>query len=411
MMNNFRLQHTFVGVDLHKETHTAVILNCFNEKLSELTIDNKPSDFDKLIKWAYKHSTEGTTPVFGLEDVGGYGRSLAVHLVEREEVVKEVNSSLSADKRKRKPIQKKSDSIDAQCVAMVLITDFNDLPDANPNDIYWTIKQTVNRRDSLVKVQTALKDQLHNQLMYSYPSYKKFFSELCGKGALAFWEKYPSPKALAGVSVEELTMFLRASTRNALSTKKAIAILDLVKEDGDTTRGYQDNRDFLVQSIVRDLKFKQEEIALVEAELTKLMAQTDYQLETMPEISIVTASQLVAEIGDINRFKNPNKLAMYAGIAPVTFSSGSKDKNVKCNLGNRKLHGIFYFMAVRQTKVYKGKNGMANPMIHAYYEKKKAEGKSSNQALVCVMRRLVNIIFGMMKTKTAYRMPALQEVA
>jgi hypothetical protein len=50
--------------------------------------------------------------------------------------------------------------------------------------------------------------QLHNQLSYHYPSYKKFFSEIDGKSALAFWEAYPSPKHLKGVSVEELARIL-----------------------------------------------------------------------------------------------------------------------------------------------------------------------------------------------------------
>lgn len=283
------------------------------------------------------------------------------------------------------------------------------MPDANPQDIYWTIGQVVNRRDAIIKAQTALKNQLHGQLMYNYPSYKKFFSDVCGKGALAFWEKYPSPKTLSGVEVEELAQYLRSATRNACSTKKAKAILELVKADGDTTREYQESRDFLVQSHVRDIKFKLEELEKIEKELSELMSTLDYKLETMDGISTVIASQLVAEISDINRFKNPNKLAMYAGIAPVNFSSGGKGKDSKCKLGNRKLHGIFYFLAVQQIQVSKGSGAKRNPIFRDYYERKIAEGKTSGQALVCIMRRLVNIIYGMMKNKTAYIAPPMKE--
>ena len=39
----------YVGLDLHKEQHTAVIMDCFNEKLGEITIQNKPSEFNKLV--------------------------------------------------------------------------------------------------------------------------------------------------------------------------------------------------------------------------------------------------------------------------------------------------------------------------------------------------------------------------
>ena len=38
----------YVGIDLHKETHTAVMLDCWNQKLGEITIENKPAEFHKL---------------------------------------------------------------------------------------------------------------------------------------------------------------------------------------------------------------------------------------------------------------------------------------------------------------------------------------------------------------------------
>lgn len=409
MQNNYRLKHIFVGVDLHKATHTAVMVNCWGDKIEEITIENRPTDFEKLLKFAKKHTPKGMTPVFGLEDVGGHRKSLAVYLLDKNQTVKEVNASLAHDRRRSNPMYQKNDSWDAQCVADVLKDKLMELPDANPQDIYWTISQLVNRRDAIVKAQTALKNQLHGQLGHNYPSYKKFFSDLTGKSALAFWEQYPSPKTLAGVSLEELAEFLRKASRNGCSTKKAKAVLELVKADGDTERGYQESRDFLIQSHVRDICFKREELSKIESELEKLMGTLDYQLETMPGINVVTASQLVSKIGDVKRFSNPSKLARYAGIAPVNFSSGGKGKDTKCRLGNRELHGIFYNLARQQIQISKGSGVKRNDIFRAYYERKVAEGKTSGQAMVCVMRRLVNIVYGMMKNKTAYRHPVVSE--
>lgn len=403
MQDNYRLKHTFVGVDLHKATHTAVMVNCWGDKIEEITIENRPAEFDKLLKFTKKHTPKGMTAVFGLEYVGGYGRSLAVYLLEKNQTVKEVNASLAHDRRKSNPMYRKNDSWDAQCVADVLKDKMLELPDANPQDIYWTISQLVNRRDAIVKAQTALKNQLHGQLGHNYPSYKKFFSKLDGKSALAFWEQYPSPKTLVGVDVEELAEYLRKASRNACSTKKAKAILELVKADGDTEREYQETRDFLIKSHVRDIRFKVEELRLIEAELEQLMSKLDYQLETMPGISTVIASQLVSHIGDINRFANANKLARYAGIAPVNFSSGGKGKDSKCKLGHRPLHGIFYNLAKQQIQISKGSGEKRNEAFRDYFDKRVSEGKTSGQAMVCIMRRLVNIIYGMMKNKTAYR--------
>lgn len=404
-----RQNYLYVGVDLHKEHHTAVIINCWQEKLGEIQFDNKPSAFSKFLLEVETYVSAGITVVFGLEDVGGYGRALAKYLVDHEQVVKEVNPALSFLERKSHVTTQKSDSWDAECVARRLINKLNQLPDAKPNDLFWSIQQLVSRRNALVKAQRALKNQLHIQLNHHYPSYKKFFSELDGKTALAFWQQYPSPFCLEGANIKQLTAFLLDVSNNTCSVKKASDILKLVKEDGQTMKEYQETRDFLVRSIVRDIEFKKKEMKYIERELKRLVNLLDYQLETMPGIELVTASALIAEIGDVRRFPNANKLARFAGIAPVYFGSGGKGKTHKSKQGNRALHALFYNLAVQQVQVAKGSKLPRNPVFHAYYQKKLKEGKTKGQALVCIMRRLVNIVYGMMKYKTAYELPVVEE--
>ncbi|AJQ59914.1 IS110 family transposase [Bacillus thuringiensis] len=404
-----RQNYLYVGVDLHKEYHTAVIINCWQEKLGEIQFENKPSAFSKFLLEVETYVSDGLSVVFGLEDVGGYGRALAKYLVDHEQVVKEVNPALSFLERKSQVMIQKNDSWDAECVARILINKLNQLPDAKPNDLFWSIQQLVSRRNALVKAQSALKNQLHIQLNHHYPSYKKFFSELDGKTALAFWQQYPSPSCLEGANIKQLTAFLLDVSNNTCSVKKASDILKLVKEDGHTMKEYQETRDFLVRSIVRDIEFKKTEMKYIERELKQLVNLLDYQLETMPGIELVTASALIAEIGDVRRFSNANKLARFAGIAPVYFGSGGKGKTHKSKQGNRALHALFYNLAVQQVQVAKGSKMPRNPVFHAYYQKKLKEGKTKGQALVCIMRRLVNIVYGMMKYKTAYELPVVEE--
>ncbi|WP_017352621.1 transposase [Clostridium sp. ZBS18] len=162
-------------------------------------------------------------------------------------VVKEVNSALSYMERMSYPTTQKSDDWDARCIASVLLRKLDTLPDANPQDLYWTIKMMVNRRNSIVKSITNLTNQLHENLNYNYPSYKKFFSDVNSKTALAFYEKYPLPKHLKGVTDEELAEFLRKPSHNSCSTRKAKEILDLVESDGDTTREYQDDLEAIAE--------------------------------------------------------------------------------------------------------------------------------------------------------------------
>ncbi|AJD32197.1 MULTISPECIES: IS110 family transposase [Clostridium] len=398
--------HIYVGLDLHKDTHTAVIIDCWDEKIDSITIENKPSDFTQLMNKVNKIAGK-LTPVYGLEDVHGYGRSLAVFLIEKGMIVKEVNSALSFMERMSYPTTKKSDDWDAKCIASVLLRKLDTLPDANPQDLYWTIKMMVNRRDAIVKSITTLTNQLHEQLNYNYPSYKKFFSDVNSKTALAFYEEYPSPKHLRSVTDEDLAEFLRKPSHNSCSTRKAKEILDIVESDGDTTREYQESRDFIIQSIVRDIAFKSEEIKKVETEMRKLLKLLDLKLETIPGIDTVTAIALVAHIGDIKRFRNADKLAKFSGIAPVNFSSAGKGKDKKSKQGNRELYGVFYFLAVQQIQVSK-KGTPRNPVFLEYYKRKVSEGKTKIQALVCVMRRLNNIIYGMMKNKTEYILPDME---
>jgi transposase len=400
-----RNKYLFVGVDLHKEKHVAVIVNHWGDKIASIQFENKPSAFPEMLEEIFKHKKKPLRLVFGLEDVGGYGRRFALFLVEKKQIVKEVNASLGYAQRLSHPSTHKDDWWDAYCTAQILMQRMNELPDANPQDIYFNIGQLVGRRRTLTNSGTRLKIQLNQQLAYHYPSYKKFFSEIDGKTALNFFEEYPSPYKLKNINPETLTEQLKEWSHYYLGLNKAKEILDLIEKDGDTTRGQQEYRDFLIQSIIKDIRFREEEIQKVDKLLETLINQLDYKLTTMQGVDIATASGIIAEIGDINRFKNADKLARFAGVSPTTFSSGNSQKVCISKQGNRVLNGILYMLAMRQIIVSKNTKEPYNPIFYEYYQKKIKEGKSKASAIVCVQRRLVNIIYSMMKNKTEYIKP------
>jgi transposase len=402
MIMDKKFSYAYIGVDVHKEQHTAVAMDFWTTWIGEdITFSSKISEYPKFIEQIKKMIPIELTPIFGLEDVGGNGRSLAVFLKEEGYLVKEVNPSYSTAERKDCPTTYKNDVWDAKCIAEVLVKKLDLLPTAEPSDLFWTLKQFVYRRDSIVKALTTTKIQLHEQLVKNYSSYKKFFAEIDGKTALAFWEKYPSPSTLKNTTVEELKNFLLGASSNACSIRKAEKIFKLIEGDGDTYREYQENRDELIKSYVRCIRFSMEEL---EKHMKKIIGKLDYKLESLTGIATVTASQIIAEIGDINRFKNADKLARYAGIAPVNFSSAGKGKDKKSKQGNRTLNGVLYFLAMQQVQLTKGTKQPRNPILYEYYLRKISEGKTKTQALICIMRRLVNIIYGMMKNKTEYVM-------
>lgn len=228
--------------------------------------------------------------------------------------------------------------------------------------------------------------------MHAYPTYKQFFTVIDRPTALFFWDTYPSPKHLDGVTVEQLAKELRAVSHNQCSTKRAQKILDQIATDGQTLRNYQNERDFITRNLVKVLEFQNNELTAIEKEIERMLVQFDCKL---------------TEIGDINRFASADRLASFAGVAPVCFSSAGKGKEQKSKQGNRTLNGIFYFLAMEMVHTARGSGIPRNPVFYEYYIRKISEGKTKMQALTCIMRRLVNIVYGMLKNHTEYRMPKL----
>ena len=391
----------YVGIDLHKETHTAVIIDCYNNKLGEITFANRPADFPKLVTKVKKCNTDGKAVVYGLENAYGYGRPLAVWLIDKGDLVKDVNTAISHRQAKhRGAMYRKSDSDDAEAIALATLNMIDKLPDACPNDTYWSLDQLVHRRDNIMKQRTRLVNQLHEQLCIAYPSYKSFFNDISRPTALYFWEHYPSRKFLKGKTVEDLREELVPASHNKCSTKTCEKILDAVASDKVKNNDFQDARDMGTLSIASDLQHYDKQLA----EVDKMLGCT---LTTIPGVNVITAVKILSEIGDIERFANANKLAQFAGIAPLHLSSSGKGKDFATKQGNRRLQATIYFLAVQMIQV-SSKGTPRHPAFRAYYEKRKAEGKTSQQALICISRRLISIIYGMLKNGTEYRMPVVE---
>jgi len=160
---------------------------------------------------------------------------------------------------------------------------------------------------------------------------------------------------------------------------------------------------------VKDLLHYEEQLREVDIELEQMYHSMSCTLATIPGVNITTAVKILSEIGDINRFPNPAKLAQFAGIAPIRLSSAGKGKDKASKQGNRRLQATLFFLAIQMIQIStKGK--ARNPIFRDYYDRKLVEGKNAKQVLICIARRMVNIIYGMLKNQTEYRMPELETV-
>lgn len=356
-------QFLYVGVDIHKDKHTAVATNCFGHKLLEMEFANTGKDFRQLVSNIQNLANqENRQFIFGLEDSFGYGLHLAKHLFDSNLPVKMVSPVLVDRLRKYETHPEKSDSLDALGVAKVLIQRIDTLPDYSisiTDELAKEIKELAIDRDFLVKEQTRIKNQLHRLLHKTYGSeYQKKFKDVFSLKALRYWKKHPTGKIYQLADGGILKNQIRRKIRRLLDIR--------------------------------------EECKEIENELKTMLDRTGQKLQTMNGCGTVLASAVIAEIRNIQRFHSPAALAKYAGLSPKQKSSGKTIRHVKSKSGNRKLNMAFHRIALSQI------SGSGNQYAKEYFKKKVSEGKSKNQALCCLKRKLVNIIYMMLKHKQSY---------
>jgi transposase len=149
----------------------------------------------------------------------------------------------------------------------------------------------------------------------------------------------------------------------------------------------------LARELVARCRSLNREIAALDQELEQRVAETAPALLELPGRAAVTAAKLLAEIGPIDRFKSDAQLARHGGVAPLEASSGRVQRHRLDRSGNRQLNAALYRIAITQSRYHTG--------AHAYLERKQAEGKSRREAIRCLKRLLVRLVFNTLKASPA----------
>ena len=398
------MKYLYIGVDCHKFTHVATLINCFNEKITTISFQNDKKGFEYLIKTVNTYKSD-LVPIYGLEDTKHLGYELASYLLSKEQIVKNVNSNLTYVERKKNPIIIKNDTFDSECIAKVLLDELDRLPNAESDEIYWTLKQLVKMRKVIVNNNIELKNKLHSQLTHHYPNYNKIFVNIDCMTALNLWETYPSPNQILEEDFDVLVLNLKTWSKNKMGVHKANTILEVIKNNDIHYQVYQEERNTIIKMLVKQIKGNNKRLEEIEKEILDIYNKIGCKLHTYPCLEKITSACLLSEIGNINRFKDSGKLAKYAGIAPIEKSSGGTEKQLKNEFGNRELNSMFYRLACRSICAGRNGNTPTNPIFKEYYQKKINEGKTKYQALICIMRRTCNIIYGMLRHETEYIPP------
>ena len=143
---------------------------------------------------------------------------------------------------------------------------------------------------------------------------------------------------------------------------------------------------FEIKSLLRVYDTLQDEISVVENEITTILSKINSHIPTILGIGEASAASIIAEIEDISRFNDPNKLLAFAGLDPRIYQSGTQEFKGRMNKkGSVVLRRVL--MNCSESIL------MYNPAFYTYYRKKRDEGKSHRVAVSHVARKLVRIIY------------------
>lgn len=116
-------------------------------------------------------------------------------------------------------------------------------------------------------------------------------------------------------------------------------------------------------------------------------------LISMPGIGVRTAARILTETAG-RQFPSAGHLAAYAGLAPVTRRSGSSIRGEhRSRRGNKKLKRVLFLSAF---------SALSDPASRTYYDRKRAQGKSYNQAIIALARRRCDVLHAMIRTGSLY---------
>lgn len=130
---------------------------------------------------------------------------------------------------------------------------------------------------------------------------------------------------------------------------------------------------------------------------------------SIPEIGILTAATILAEVGDFLAFSKPNKLIAFFGIDPSVNQSGefTGTRNKMSKRGSRLLRRVLFTTSLSNIRTKRNGEKM-NPVIHEFYHQK-CINKAKKVALSAVMRKLVNIIFAVLRDNKPFELRTPEE--
>jgi transposase len=349
---------TVAGVDTHKDSHAIVVVDSVGAVLKKLVIQATAEGYARAIAAVAEYEEV----IWGVEGAGSYGRGLVDALLRGGAIVYEVPGAPTKRHRKHASRRGKSDAQDAQAIAEVVLRECDRLPRCQQMDEQQALRVLYDRRDRLVGARTETINRL--------------------RGAA-----------------------LRLDVRDLPSKLTNRVALQKARRSIEPFRGTSYTADALVDEIeeaISDVERLNERIAALEKQLLPFVERLAPSLLGLTGVSAVVAAGLIGHAGLLTNCRDASAFAMRAGVAPVACSSG-RNQTVRVNMGrNRQLNRCLHIIALVQVRT-------SQHAGHAYYERKRAEGKTHRQAMRSLKRQLATVVF--YRLTASLQNPSAEQVA
>jgi transposase len=384
-----------LGLDVGKDGHHAVALNRAGKRLHDAALVNTEAKlrqvFDKLAKHGSllvvvdQPASIGALPV-AVARAGGHQVAYLPGLAMRR----------IADLH---PGAAKTDARDAYVIADAARTMPHTLRRVDVGDeALAELEVLVGFDDDLAGEATRLTNRIRGLLTQIHPPLERALgSNIQHKAVLELLSRCGGPAGLRKAGRRKL---LSLASKNAprMGERLVERIMTALDEQTVVVPGTAAAETILprLADSLRDVLQQRDQVA---AEVDRMLDAHPLAevLTSMPGIGVRTAARILLEVGDGTSFATPGHLAAYAGLAPVTRRSGSSIRGEHpARGGNKQLKRAFFLAAFA---------ALADPVSRAYYDRKRAQGKRHNAALICLARRRCDVLFAMLRDKAPYQPP------
>jgi transposase len=386
----------WIGLDVGKDEHFADVLDDAGEAIFARAVSNDEADIEALLERAAGHGEPGLV----IDQPGSIAQLAIAVAARRAAPVAYVPGLVMRRAADLYPGEAKTDRRDAFVLA--------DTARIRRRQVHWLDTHSdellaqlrvLNGFDiDLAADLTRLTNRLRDALTSISPALERAVgSRVAHAGVRELLCAFPTPTALRAAGRARITNRLKAR-----SPRLAAKITDAVTAalDAQTvTLPAEDAVGRVIAELAGELDRIHGRRDALAGEIEEVFHAHPFGrlLVSLPGIGARTGARILAEIGDGSRFANGSRLASYAGLAPVTRQSGrSLNGETKSRRGNHRLKNAMFLAAFASLR---------SPESKAFYDRKRAEGKRHNAALICLARRRCNVILAMLRTGQHYLTP------